>query len=333
MNEYMDNDDMNSNKNPGNIVAVYNNAEGLDDFPVLKAFQQYVDAEQAKAHRRLMSVCAFFTVFIILLVGAFIAILLTWRHDPSYQLTLNALTQNNNNLQKQLLDQAVLMNEKLLSNIANNPAQANTSTKDELQKFKDELKAEMDAKIKSAVDTSSTQRPVAQQQNLQRPTSPSSADAALNAREQELARREAALAQEAERIKKNEEKLRQEEERAKRIAEHRRKLYPEFFDADGVERSKPVTPQKDPEIEKLKAEIESLKKLERAGKKQNKAKPKTNNEDLEELDAILEDAGISGNPPSQNKVEEKKAEIKNQPKNIDVNIGNGDAGDWTIPLE
>jgi hypothetical protein len=97
-----------------------------------------------------MSVCAFFTVFIILLVGAFIAILLTWRHDPSYQLTLNALTQNNANLQKQLLEQTVLMNEKLLSNIANKPAETNKDNKDEFQKFKDELKAEMDAKIKSA---------------------------------------------------------------------------------------------------------------------------------------------------------------------------------------
>ena len=30
-------------------VSVYGAADALDDFPVLKAFQQYIDAEQAKA--------------------------------------------------------------------------------------------------------------------------------------------------------------------------------------------------------------------------------------------------------------------------------------------
>jgi hypothetical protein len=33
---------------PPNAVSLYNN-DAMDDFPVLKAFQQYIDAEHAKA--------------------------------------------------------------------------------------------------------------------------------------------------------------------------------------------------------------------------------------------------------------------------------------------
>ena len=37
---------------PRNAVSVYSQ-DAMDDFPVLKAFQQYIDAEQAKARKRL----------------------------------------------------------------------------------------------------------------------------------------------------------------------------------------------------------------------------------------------------------------------------------------
>ena len=35
----------------------------MDDFPVLKAFQQYIDAEQAKARKRMAIMGIFATVF------------------------------------------------------------------------------------------------------------------------------------------------------------------------------------------------------------------------------------------------------------------------------
>ena len=37
-----------------NAVSVYGQTDGLDDFPVLKAFQQYIDSEQAKARKRMV---------------------------------------------------------------------------------------------------------------------------------------------------------------------------------------------------------------------------------------------------------------------------------------
>ena len=33
---------------PRNAVSIYGNNDAMDDFPVLKAFQQYIDAEHAK---------------------------------------------------------------------------------------------------------------------------------------------------------------------------------------------------------------------------------------------------------------------------------------------
>ena len=45
---------------PANAVSVYGQTDAMDDFPVLKAFQQYIDAEQAKAQKRMTTLCIFF---------------------------------------------------------------------------------------------------------------------------------------------------------------------------------------------------------------------------------------------------------------------------------
>ena len=46
---------------PQNAVSVYSQ-DAMDDFPVLKAFQQYIDAEQAKAQKRMTTLCIFFAL-------------------------------------------------------------------------------------------------------------------------------------------------------------------------------------------------------------------------------------------------------------------------------
>ena len=64
---------------PEHAVSVYGQSDGAyEDFPVLKAFQQYIDSEQAKARKRMLLLCAFFgglmfvviSVFVVLLIGA-----------------------------------------------------------------------------------------------------------------------------------------------------------------------------------------------------------------------------------------------------------------------
>lgn len=60
---------------PSNAVSVYDNG-GMEDFPVLKAFQQYIDAEQAKARKRLLTLGIFFTVIMFAVVGIFVVLLM-----------------------------------------------------------------------------------------------------------------------------------------------------------------------------------------------------------------------------------------------------------------
>ena len=38
---------------------------GANDFPVLKAFQEYIDAEQAKARKRMVGLTAFFVSLLL----------------------------------------------------------------------------------------------------------------------------------------------------------------------------------------------------------------------------------------------------------------------------
>lgn len=63
--------DMDQEVNP-NAVSLYGQGDAMDDFPVLKAFQQYIDSEQAKARKRLISLGIFFGI----LMGAVIAVFL-----------------------------------------------------------------------------------------------------------------------------------------------------------------------------------------------------------------------------------------------------------------
>lgn len=81
---------------PQTAVSVYGQSDAMDDFPVLKAFQQYVDAEQAKAHKRMMTVCIFFTVLMMIVISVFLLIIFGLNHkDPGHSdLTLKLMEMN-----------------------------------------------------------------------------------------------------------------------------------------------------------------------------------------------------------------------------------------------
>ena len=61
---------------PSRSVSVYGSADAMDDFPVLKAFQQYIDAEQAKAQKRMTTLCIFFAIIMASAIGVFVVILM-----------------------------------------------------------------------------------------------------------------------------------------------------------------------------------------------------------------------------------------------------------------
>ena len=64
-----------------NAISIYGQGgAGTEEFPVLKAFQQYIDAEQAKARKRMLGLSIFFIVLMVLVVVTFVTILSASMH-------------------------------------------------------------------------------------------------------------------------------------------------------------------------------------------------------------------------------------------------------------
>ena len=54
-----------------NAVSIFGSAGNTNDFPVLKAFQEYIDAEQAKARKRMLGLSIFFILLLVVVVVTF----------------------------------------------------------------------------------------------------------------------------------------------------------------------------------------------------------------------------------------------------------------------
>lgn len=312
-----------------NPVTVYGAGDAMDDFPVLKAFQQYVDSEQAKAHKRLMSVCFFFTMLIVVIIGVFIFVVMNMRSDMNMRAnngaadaTVKSLAENNAALQRQLMEQTVRMNEQLMQQLA---AKQSTPSHSPVVVVGDN---------KAKPDTSATdarERDLAAREAALKERERQEAERELEEREKALKEREAKLAAETEAKKAKKAVEDEEAKRARAILEHRRKLYPEYFDEDGNElkaprKKKVEKPEFDArdleiarlrheaEMAKLKAELELLKKEKEADKA---------DDDFADLDAALEGSGIYG--------DKKKGTAEPLPDVLDIDIGGG--SDFTIPLD
>ena len=299
-------------------VALYGNQDAMDDFPVLKAFQQYVDSEQAKAHKRLMTVCAFFTILIFFIIGVFIFVVMNIRSNQNMP---NPVAD----LQRQLMEQTTRMNNQLIEQLTAkqnvqppSPAASvvvvGDNGKDKTVVSKERELAEREAELKKR-ELENTRRILEEREKM------------LKEREERLKSN-----QETQSVKKDEAEAKKKRE--KEIIDYRRKLYPEYFDENGNEHATPVakkTPETDPrdaEIERLKKENEIIKlkaELERVKREKEsaeKAKPKTEEKDadLDDLDKLLESSGVYGN--------RKKSDPLPDVLNIDIG-----GGDWSIPLE
>jgi len=70
----------------GGLVAMYNAAShaGAESFPVLKAFQDYIEAERAQARKRVVQLSIFFSVIMVVVVGGFLtAGIAMWRSNDA----------------------------------------------------------------------------------------------------------------------------------------------------------------------------------------------------------------------------------------------------------
>ena len=225
---------MNENRNDTNAVSIYGQ-EGLDDFPVLKAFQQYIDAEQSKSRKRMIMLCVFFgflmsvmiVVFLFMLRDAtarnqalndrFVNLLMERDRQPvvvqppapvqnntANDAAIKAMTDTLAALQKQMADQQAKMIEQQAKLEENRAKMA-----------EEQLKAFAAAKAQEAAG------PTKEQRSIQRQIDEDTA---------KLVKARALLKAEKEKIEAEKEKLRREE-----IERHRRRLYPEYYEKKDAE--------------------------------------------------------------------------------------------------
>ena len=185
--------------NPLSLVP----AEGAsNEFPVLKAFQEYIDAEQAKARKRMLGLSVFFIVLLFVVVVTFVLILTT-------------VLDRNQSLSDRLLDYALREREKAsvqqMPPAFVPPAQPSAdivkALVERMEKEQAQMKASFEQQQKEA------ERRAAEKDRV---------------REEELKRIQAELLKERARAKKAADKKAE-------IEMHRRRLYPDYYrmESDG----------------------------------------------------------------------------------------------------
>ena len=219
-------------------VSLYAQDEALDDFPVLKAFQQYIDAEQAKARKRVLSLCIFFGCLMSVVIAVFVGMLMH-------------MSERNQSLNDRLVEYAMNCERNQGSAVVVQPPQDNsalfalTAKIEALQKkmAEDQAKAE-----KAAQEAAEQARKAAAE--AAKPKEPTS-------EEKEIQRLRSLLASEKEKNSLEKERQRQAE-----IEAYRRKYYPELYEtpkpkARSAQKRRAKAPAEDT-LEDVDAEIEAI---------------------------------------------------------------------------
>lgn len=103
---------------PQNAMTVFSNG-GMNEFPVLKAFQQYIDAEQNRARKRMLGLSVFFIVLLTVVVVTFVLVLMpVLARNQSLQDRLLDMVLTGQNAQQQAPAPAPVVN------VQNSPAPA-----------------------------------------------------------------------------------------------------------------------------------------------------------------------------------------------------------------
>ena len=206
---------------PETAVRIYGQDDTMDDFPVLKAFQQYIDAEQARARKRMLTLCVFFGMLMLVVIAVFVGLL------------MNVSTRNQS-LNDRLVEYAMKDRERQAAVIVqasqdNAALQAMTEKLDALQRklAEDQARAE-----KERAEAAEKARLAAIEAAKPKGPTPE---------ELEIKRLKALLAEEKKKHDVENEKKRQAE-----LEEYRRKHYPELYSNEETEaelESLPPPPQ------------------------------------------------------------------------------------------
>lgn len=319
-------------------VSLYGQTDAMDDFPVLKAFQQYIDAEQVKAQKRTMTLCIFFAIILAIVIGVFMMLLMNFssRNDQLLQMMLQG---RDHGYQPFVIQPSVT------------PQSSDAAIKaisDSMAVLQRQL-AEQQNKTAEA-----TTRAVEAEKRAAEPLPPSPIDLTLAENNRaESARLKKALAQiEAQKaeIKKEKERLHQKE-----IDLQRRKLYPELYEDNPKPIPAPRTYyQTEPEEETVQAtrpatRASSAKPRQTAPAAiryfdvedyEAGAKPKITESgalryfdtEEDEEDAASYNDVTPVRPAKKSAGSPSPAPVKKTPANVQLE-GSGVTSDWDIPLD
>ena len=229
---------------PEHAVSVYGQSENAyEDFPVLKAFQQYIDSEQAKARKRMLLLCAFFGGLMFVVISVFVGLLVS-------------ASSRNQLLNDRLVEYAMRdRDQRTGSAVVVQPAQdtsvvlALTAKLDEMQKKLAESQSSAEKMASNAV--ARAELAMIEANKKKGPT----------AEELEIARLKALLATEREKQAVEREKQRQAE-----LEEYRRKQYPELYKKSEQPEQPKQTPAKSEAKDKVRqndAHEELLKEVDK----------------------------------------------------------------------
>lgn len=242
-------------------VRVYDQANASGDFPVLKAFQEYLEAEQAKAHKRMLALSIFFLVLLVTVVLTFTVITYTLinrgqNHDQKSEETLSTLLME---LAKGRLIQPAAQPSSATPIVnVQQPQPAMVPAADGNRQILEKLAAmEAEAKIRAAVADaearataaeararaaeaearSSRMPPVVNQRgplpdgSFMSPDSRAKLDS-LEKQNEEIKKQQEAIKAQREKLKAEKEALHKEE-----VEKQRRKMYPEWYAKEDARRA------------------------------------------------------------------------------------------------
>ena len=199
-----------TNETSGTAVSIFGQAQGTNDFPVLKAFQEYIDAEQAKARKRMLGLSVFFIILLVVVVVTFVLVLTT-------------VVNRNQALSDRLLDYALKEREKQIVQPPVQPvvqqAAPQPSVQDVLKPFIERLEREQ-AAMKAMYEKQ--QKDAEAKYEMQRKEAEAKAAARELARDEEIRKAKLELEKERARAKK-------ENDRQAEIERQRRRLYPDYY--------------------------------------------------------------------------------------------------------
>ena len=206
-----------------NTLSIVPSEGSSNEFPVLKAFQEYIDAEQAKARKRMLGLSVFFIILLVVVVVTFVLVLTT-------------VINRNQALSDRLLDYALKERENLTQGVQPSAqpmiqqAAPQPSVQDIIKPFIERLEREQDAmkalyekQQKATEEKYEQQRKEAEARHeQQRKEAEAKAAARELARDEEIRKAKLELEKERARIKK-------ENDRQAEIERQRRRLYPDYY--------------------------------------------------------------------------------------------------------